>query len=54
MDFNDDKHIVICQIIEVGLRKQYELHPEFTDIKMYICSRECEDCNKKGIWVREE
>ncbi len=31
MDFNDDEHLDICQNMEVGLRKQYELHPELTD-----------------------
>jgi len=31
MDFNDDEHIDVCQNIEVGLREQYELHPELTD-----------------------
>lgn len=33
MDFNDDKHIDVCQNIEVGLREQYELHPELTDVQ---------------------
>jgi len=33
MDFNDDKHIDVCQNIEVGLRKQYELNPKLTDTK---------------------
>mgnify|MGYP000532481237 CR=1 FL=1 len=31
MNFNDDEHIDVCQNIEVGLCKQYELHPELTD-----------------------
>lgn len=31
MNFNDDEHIDVCQNIEFGLRKQYELHPELTD-----------------------
>ena len=33
MDFNDDKHLDVCQNIEAGLRVQYELHPELTDKK---------------------
>lgn len=33
MDFNDDKHIDVCQDIEVGLRKQYELNPDLEDAK---------------------
>ena len=31
MDFNDDEHLDVCQNIEVGLREQYELHPNLTD-----------------------
>jgi len=31
MDFNDDEHLDVCQNIEVGLRMQYERHPELTD-----------------------
>ena len=31
MDSNDDEHIDVCQNIEVGLRQQYEKHPELTD-----------------------
>jgi hypothetical protein len=31
MDFNDDSHLDVCQNIEVGLKAQYELHPELTD-----------------------
>lgn len=33
MDFNNDKHLDVCQNIEAGLRGQYELHPELTDTK---------------------
>ena len=31
MDFNDDKHIDVCQNIEVGLKEQYEENPKLTD-----------------------
>ena len=31
MDFNDDKHIDVCQNIEAGLKQQYELHAGLTD-----------------------
>ena len=31
MDLSDDKHLDVCQNIEVGLRKQYELHAGLTD-----------------------
>jgi|SRR3990172_10016722 len=31
MDFNDDKHLDVCQNIEVGLKEQYELNPALTD-----------------------
>ena len=31
MDFNDDAHIDVCQNIEAGLKKQYELNPQLTD-----------------------
>lgn len=30
-DFNDDKHLDVCQNLEVGLKTQYELHEELTD-----------------------
>ena len=30
-DFNDDKHIDVCQNIEIGLRAQYEQNPTLTD-----------------------
>ncbi len=30
-DFNDDKHIDVCQHIEVGLKAQYEQNPKLTD-----------------------
>ncbi|MDP2784003.1 MAG: hypothetical protein Q8O38_05350 [Sulfurimicrobium sp.] len=30
-DFNEDKHLDVCQNIEVGLKAEYELHPELTD-----------------------
>lgn len=32
MDFGDDEHIDVCQNIEVGLKREYELHPEMSDI----------------------
>jgi len=31
MDFNDDDHLDVCQNIEVGLKKQYEINPALTD-----------------------
>lgn len=31
MDFNDDTHLDVCQNIEVGLKAEYESHPELTD-----------------------
>jgi hypothetical protein len=31
VDFNDDKHLDVCQNIEVGLKEQYEKHAELTD-----------------------
>ncbi len=31
MDFNDDEHLDVCQNIEVGLKRQYELHAGLTD-----------------------
>jgi len=31
MHFNDDEHLDVCQNIELGLRMQYERHPELTD-----------------------
>lgn len=33
MDFNNDEHLDVCQNIEFGLRRQYELHPSLTDMK---------------------
>ena len=33
MNFNEDKHIDVCQNIEVGLRREYEANPELTDTK---------------------
>lgn len=30
-DFNDDKHLDVCRDIELGLKRQYELHPDLTD-----------------------
>jgi hypothetical protein len=36
MDFNDDEHIDVCQNIEVGLRQQYEKHPELTDAQCLL------------------
>jgi len=31
MNFNDDKHLDVCQNIEVGLKRQYESNPRLTD-----------------------
>lgn len=31
MALEDDKHLDVCQNIEVGLKEQYELHDELTD-----------------------
>ena len=31
MDFNDDKHIDVCQNIEFGLKQEYERNPHLTD-----------------------
>ncbi len=31
-DFNDDAHLDVCQNIEIGLKKQYELNPDLTDV----------------------
>lgn len=31
MGFENDEHLDVCQNIEVGLKRQYELHPELTD-----------------------
>ena len=31
MDFNDDEHLDVCQNIEVGLKKQYEVNSALTD-----------------------
>jgi hypothetical protein len=31
VDFNDDKHLDVCHSIELGLKRQYELHPDLTD-----------------------
>ena len=31
MDFNDDKHIDVCQNIEMGLKREYERRPHLTD-----------------------
>lgn len=31
MSFNDDKHLDVCQNIEVGLKRQYEANPRLTD-----------------------
>jgi hypothetical protein len=30
-DLEDDEHLDVCQNIEVGLKRQYELHADFTD-----------------------
>jgi len=55
MDFNDDKHIDVCQIIEVGLRKQYELHPELTDIKCIFALENAKIAIKKEFgYARNE
>ena len=31
MDFNDDKHLDVCQNIEAGLKREYERNPHLTD-----------------------
>lgn len=31
MDFNDDEHLDVCQNIETGLKRQYELRDDLTD-----------------------
>ncbi len=31
MDFNDDKHLDVCQNIEAGLKREYERDPHLTD-----------------------
>jgi len=31
VDFNDDEHLDVCQNIEAGLKRQYELNPDLTD-----------------------
>ncbi|MBL8416074.1 MAG: hypothetical protein JNM42_16710 [Propionivibrio sp.] len=31
MDFNDDRHLDVCQAIEIELKAEYEIHPELTD-----------------------
>ena len=31
MDFSDDKHLDVCQNIEVGLKHEYERNPKLTD-----------------------
>lgn len=31
-DFNDDKHLDVCQDIEAGLKRRYEMHPRLTDL----------------------
>lgn len=31
MDFTNDAHLDVCQNIEVGLKAEYESHPELTD-----------------------
>lgn len=33
IDFNEDKHIDVCQNIELGLRREYDENPELTDTK---------------------
>ena len=30
-DFNNDPHIDVCQNIEAGLKREYELHADLTD-----------------------
>ncbi len=30
MDFNGDKHLDVCQNLEVGLKRQYELNADLT------------------------
>ncbi|MES2258737.1 MAG: hypothetical protein V4724_09465 [Pseudomonadota bacterium] len=29
--FSDDKHMDVCREIEIGLKRQYEIHPDLTD-----------------------
>ena len=31
MDFNDDKHLDVCQNIEFGLKREYENNPHLSD-----------------------
>ena len=31
MDFDDDKHLDVCQNIEIGLKHEYERNPRLTD-----------------------
>ncbi|MSQ72883.1 MAG: hypothetical protein EXR27_16560 [Betaproteobacteria bacterium] len=31
MDFNDDKHLDVCENIEIGLKREYERNPCMTD-----------------------
>jgi hypothetical protein len=31
VDLNDDEHLDVCQNIEAGLKRQYELHADLTD-----------------------
>ncbi|TVR29032.1 MAG: hypothetical protein EA390_10540 [Balneolaceae bacterium] len=36
MDFTNDKHLDVCHHIEIGLRREYELHTELTDLKCIL------------------
>jgi len=31
MSLDDDEHLDVCQNMKVGLKHQYELHPDLTD-----------------------
>jgi len=33
MDFADDKHLDVCQEIEIALKREYELNPKLTDTR---------------------
>jgi len=33
MDFDDNPHIDVCQNIEAGLRREYDVNPDLTDTK---------------------
>ena len=31
MNFNDDKHLDVCQNIEAGIKREYDINPRLTD-----------------------